>query len=139
MARLHLHEAHTKVERMLDHPPSLRTGAQMGWLRIGAICAVLFIGADLATAAEGPANPDEKRVALVIGSAAYGHIGALRTPINDAKAVANGLRQLRFTDVLEGYDLGIEAMSTMLGTFGARAEGADWAVIYYAGHGLEVG
>src|SRR5215470_2402967 len=101
--RLHLREAHTKVERMLDHPPSLRT--QMGWLRIGAICAVLFIGAELATAAEQPASPDEKRVALVIGNAAYGHIGALRTPINDAKAVANGLRQLRFTDVLEGYDL----------------------------------
>src|SRR5262249_37777599 len=51
----------------------------------------------------------------------------------------NGLRQLRFTDVLEGYDLGIEAMSTKLETFGARGEGADWAVIYYAGRGREGG
>jgi uncharacterized caspase-like protein len=52
--------------------------------------------------------------------------------------VAKTLREIGFTDVLEHYDLGMAAMSTALETFGTRAEGADWALIYYAGHGLEL-
>jgi uncharacterized caspase-like protein len=103
----------------------------MDWLRICSICATLFVSAAPVTAAE-------KRVALVIGNAAYSHIAALKTPINDAKSVAKRMRQIDFTDVLEQYDLGIAAMSTALDTFGVHADGADWAVIYYAGHGFEV-
>jgi uncharacterized caspase-like protein len=101
------------------------------WLRICAICAVLFVGAEPATAAG-------ERVALVIGNAAYAHMTALKTPINDARLVADKLRRLGFTDVLEQYDLDIAAMLSALETFAMRAEGADWALIYYAGHGLEL-
>jgi uncharacterized caspase-like protein len=34
-------------------------------------------------------------------------------------------------------DLNTAATSAALETFSARAEGADWALICYAGHGLE--
>jgi uncharacterized caspase-like protein len=85
----------------------------------------------------GPVAAAEKRVALVIGNAAYVHSAALKTPANDARLVAKSLREIGFTDVLERYDVGIEAMTAALNAFGARAEGADWALIYYAGHGLE--
>jgi uncharacterized caspase-like protein len=103
----------------------------MDWLRICVMCAVLFVSA-------GPVTAAERRVALVIGNAAYAHIAALKTPINDAKSVATRLRRLGFADVLEQYDIDLAAMSTALDTFGSRAEGADWALIYYAGHGLEL-
>ncbi len=103
----------------------------MDWLRICAICAVLFISAEPVAAAE-------KRVALVIGNAAYSHLAALKTPVNDAKLVADSLRRIGFTDVLEAYDVGLAAMSSALDTFGMRAEDADWALIYYTGRGLEV-
>jgi hypothetical protein len=93
--------------------------------------AVLFVIA-------GPAAAAEKRVALVIGNAAYAHATALKTPANDTELVAKTLHEIGFTDVLEQYNLGMAAMSTALETFGMRAEGADWAVIYYAGHGLEL-
>jgi uncharacterized caspase-like protein len=99
--------------------------------RATTTCAVLFFIA-------GPASAAEERVALVIGNAAYTHTARLRTPANDAKLVANTLREIGFSDVQEHHDVDMAEMSAALETFGKRAEGADWAVIYYAGHGLEV-
>jgi uncharacterized caspase-like protein len=103
----------------------------MRWRRICAICAVLFVGAEPAAAAE-------KRVALVIGNAGYTQLATLKTPINDAKLVAKTLREIGFTEVLEQFDLGMAAMAASIETFNNRANVADWAVIYYAGHGLQV-
>ena len=98
--------------------------------------------APLAVAAQpkpqAPQAP-ERRVALVIGNAAYKNVPALLNPKNDARAVAASLRRLGFADVLEQYDLTRPAMTAALQKFGETAEGADWAVIYYAGHGIEVG
>ena len=80
-----------------------------------------------------------RRVALVIGNSTYAHAGVLKNPSNDAKAVANTLRQVGFTEVTALHDLGLPQMSAALKAFGDRAAGADWAVIYFAGHGLEIG
>jgi tetratricopeptide (TPR) repeat protein len=91
--------------------------------------------------AEGKAGPKaaEKRVALVIGNSAYQRVSALRNPANDAKALAAVLRRLGFTEVRELLDANLAQLGTALKEFGDLAAGADWAVIYFAGHGVEVG
>ena len=102
------------------------------------------------TAAPGPGSPDaqaakpkepaqaEKRVALVIGNGAYANVKALKNADLDARAVAASLRQLGF-DVIEKHDLTLADLTKELKAFGDRAPGYDWAVVYYAGHGIEVG
>ena len=79
-----------------------------------------------------------RRVALVIGNSDYASAGLLGNPKNDAKAMAAAFRRLGFSDVAEGYDLSREAMGRMLKQFGDRTEGADWAVVFFAGHGIEL-
>jgi tetratricopeptide (TPR) repeat protein len=79
-----------------------------------------------------------KRVALVIGNSNYSGVGALRNPANDARAIAAAFRGVGFTEVVERYDLPLSEMSQVLKDFGDRVNGADWAVVYYAGHGMEM-
>jgi tetratricopeptide (TPR) repeat protein len=83
--------------------------------------------------AQGP-----RRVALVIGNSKYMYSPALPNPVNDARAVAAAFKRLGFTEVFEQYDVGREAMGRALRDFGDHAEGAEWAVVFFAGHGLEV-
>lgn len=85
------------------------------------------------TLAKGP-----RRVALVIGNSKYEYSSPLANPSNDARAVAAALKRLGFTDVIEQYDLTRDKMGRSLRDFGDRAEGAEWAVVFFAGHGLEV-
>jgi uncharacterized protein len=82
--------------------------------------------------------PAEKRIALVIGNSAYRTVHALRNPGNDAHIVAEAFRRLGFTEVLERHDLTLNELSSELKAFGDLAANADWAVIYYAGHGIEL-
>jgi len=79
----------------------------------------------------------ETRVALVIGNAAYKHAPALANPKNDAEAMAASLRRLKF-DVLAGTDLDKAAMDKLLRAFAGKLEMADVALVFYAGHGLQV-
>jgi tetratricopeptide (TPR) repeat protein len=80
-----------------------------------------------------------RRVALVIGNSAYGAIERLANPTNDARAVAASFRRLGFAEVIERHDLGLTAMVDAFKTFGDRTADADWAIVYYAGHGIEMG
>jgi tetratricopeptide (TPR) repeat protein len=87
----------------------------------------------------GPMNPlSGRRVALVIGNSNYLQGPPLTNPKNDARAIAAGLRRLGFAEVIERYELGREAMTQALKDLGDRAEGAEWVVVYFAGHGLEM-
>ena len=79
-----------------------------------------------------------KRVALVIGNSAYVNSGNLPNPTNDARSIAEALRRLNFGEVIERYDLSREAMGQAIKEFGDRAEGAEWAVLFFAGHGMEM-
>lgn len=79
----------------------------------------------------------ERRVALVIANGAYAHVAALRNPANDGKALAAALRGLDF-DVREVYDVDLSMFGKVLKDFGDLADSTDWAVIYFAGHGMEV-
>ena len=86
-----------------------------------------------ATPSAGP-----RRVALVIGNSNYTHAGLLTNPANDGRAVAGALRRLGFTQVFEHYDMSRDKMGRALRDFGDSAEGAEWAVVFFAGHGIEV-
>src|SRR5262245_56451541 len=96
-----------------------------------AFCPVLLI-----LVAAGAARA-EKRVALVIGNAAYKHATELANPKNDAADMAAALRRLNFT-VITGFDLDKAAFTAKAREFAGVMEGADLAVFFYAGHGLQV-
>jgi hypothetical protein len=80
----------------------------------------------------------EKRVALAIGNANYRNTARLANPINDAAIVADMFRKANFDFVILRTDLTANEMRRALRDFGDRARDADVAVIYYAGHGIEV-
>ena len=80
----------------------------------------------------------EKRVALVIGNAAYHNTTRLNNPTRDSKDVASALRRLDF-DVTEYHDVDFIGMRKAMKKFGRTARNADMAVLYFAGHGMEVG
>ena len=79
-----------------------------------------------------------RRIALVIGNAAYRNVGALLNPEHDAAAIAASLRAIGFATVMLVDDATREKMISSLRIFAKEAENADWAVVYYSGHGMEV-
>jgi hypothetical protein len=80
----------------------------------------------------------EKRVALVIGNSAYKNVPQLPNPANDATLVGGMLKRSGFDFVETKTDLNVAEMRRALREFGARAREASVAVIYYAGHGIEL-
>jgi hypothetical protein len=81
----------------------------------------------------------ETRVALVIGNADYRNVSKLPNPPRDADAIAERLRRVGFATVQLSNNLTRDGMVAALRAFEREAEKADWAVVYYAGHGIEVG
>ncbi len=84
-----------------------------------------------------PARAD-KRVALVIGNSHYQHVGLLPNPASAAAAMAALFKSARFDVVDVHQDLGVTAMRRAVSDFSDKAQGSDIAVVYYAGHGIEV-
>ena len=82
----------------------------------------------------------DKRVALVIGNSAYQNVTRLDNPRNDAKLLADTLRSLGFTLVGGGarLDLDKAAFDSAIQSFSNQVQGADVALFYYAGHGVQV-
>ncbi|WP_245477585.1 caspase family protein [Bradyrhizobium guangxiense] len=85
----------------------------------------------------GPAHAD-RRVALVIGNSAYKSAPKLGNPVNDATLVGGMLKKAGFDSVDVRLDLSASEMRRMLREFAGRTREADMAVIYYAGHGIEL-
>jgi hypothetical protein len=86
------------------------------------------------------ANQGEgRRVALIIGNTNYRFASALQNPSNDADLLANTLRNAGFQTVMVKTDLDREGMIRTLREFSNIADSADWAVVYYSGHGIEFG
>ncbi len=77
------------------------------------------------------------RVALVIGNSKYKAVDALGNPARDAKLIADALSRAGFANVRTLIDGTRDDMAAALKKFSADAANADWAVIYYAGHGIE--
>ena len=92
-----------------------------------------------ALTATAPASSGPRKVALIAGNGAYKNVQPLANPQRDAKLIASTLRDLGFATVTLAPDLTRDKFFAVLHEFGAQAEKADWAVVYYAGHGMEIG
>lgn len=99
-------------------------------LRAAAMLLAVLLGLSSAHA--------DVRVALVIGNGEYAKVGALANPTRDASAMEALLRTAKFDVVEIKRDLGATAMRRALRDFSERVQGADIAVVFYAGHGIEV-
>lgn len=84
-----------------------------------------------------PAWTATERVALVIGMASYAHIEALDNTVNDARLIADTLTGIGF-EVTLVTDAGYRDLQKAMDSFAFRSETADLALIYFAGHGIEV-
>jgi uncharacterized caspase-like protein len=80
----------------------------------------------------------EKRVALVIGNSTYVKAAPLPNPKNDALAIADLLRKVSFAVVDLKTDLSADGMRRALRDFSEQARDADMAIVFYAGHGMEM-
>lgn len=79
----------------------------------------------------------ERRIALVIGNASYATVPALKNPQRDASEMARLLMRLGFEVKVE-TDLSRDKLLNTLLTFARAAETADWGLVFFAGHGVEV-
>ncbi len=97
---------------------------------VAAVAPLLAATATPSHAAAG------SRVALVIGNADY-KVGALKNPVNDAKAVATSLRSLGF-EVTHRENASLREMIDAFRQFSTQSKSADVRVVYYAGHGVQL-
>ncbi len=84
----------------------------------------------------GHAASAEKRVALVVGNSKY-LLAPLTNPANDADDITAALQRLQF-DVTERKDLSVREFDQTVDTFIPKAEGADVALFFFSGHGLQI-
>jgi uncharacterized caspase-like protein len=79
-----------------------------------------------------------KRVALVIGNSSYQNAPLLPNPANDAAAIATTLKDAGFDVVDSRLNLSFGNMRQALRDFADQTRDADIALVYYAGHGIEI-
>ena len=91
----------------------------------------------VAAGANCPAG--QKRVALVVGNSAYPGAARLANPGNDAEDVAALLQDRLCFKVIFARDANYQIFSKKIGEFAEIANGADVALFYYAGHGMQLG
>jgi hypothetical protein len=106
----------------------------MRWLSIRAALALGLAGSFLALAA--PAHA-EKRVALVVGNNDYKYVPKLQKAVNDARTMADTLKQLGFS-VMVAENQNRQAFSETLLAFDKAVGPGDTALFFYAGHGFEI-
>jgi Caspase domain len=100
-------------------------------LRIGGALALGFIVVEDALA--------DRRVALIIGNAKYEHADTLANTVNDADAITALLTEAGFDLVDERRNVGVVEFKRGVREFLNAASNADIAVVYYSGHGIEIG
>ncbi len=96
------------------------------------VCSLLLISLGIA-----PSHA-EKRIALVIGNSAYRSAAELPNARNDAKTIAKLLTDAGFDVVQSKSDLGAEEFRRALRDFADLSDDADVALVYFAGHGIEL-
>lgn len=104
----------------------MRFSSMFGW-------AIAFL---IVSAIPQPALA-ERKVAMVVGNSSYTNVPRLPNPRNDASDMIARLKAMGF-DVTPGLDLDRSGFLNSLAVFGRAAEGADVALFFYAGHGLQV-
>ncbi|SEO02678.1 caspase family protein [Bradyrhizobium sp. OK095] len=98
----------------------------------------LFVLSALALAFQPSAAFADQRMALVMGNSAYQRAPKLANATNDANLLVETFKKAGFTVVDARNDLSAQDMRRTLRDFGAKARSADIAVVYYAGHGIEI-
>ena len=85
-------------------------------------------------------SAEGRRVALVVGNSGYTHVEALANPASDARLMANTLRAAGFQLIGDGarIDLTKQQFDRAIQEFGRALRGAEVALFYYAGHGMQV-
>jgi PQQ-dependent dehydrogenase (methanol/ethanol family) len=107
-----------------------------GMVRVSQFIAVTWI---MMLSGLAPVHAEkDKRVALVVGNAAYRHADKLANPVSDARGMRDALTGLGF-DVIYGEDLDQRGLRRAIGQFADRVAGADVAMVYFAGHGATFG
>lgn len=101
-----------------------------------AVVVVLVLAAALPARAEDAAPL--RGVALIVGQSAYEHLPPLANPEGDARAVEDLFDRLGF-DTVDARNADARRLRRTLERFAEDAEGADVAIVYYAGHGIEAG
>lgn len=115
------------VHRTANPPRSL-------WRSLVLPAIIVAAGVLVAGAAQA-----DKRAALIIGNSSYQNVVKLDNPFNDASAIAEMFRKANFDSVELKLDLGVIEFKRALRDFYNTTRDADVAVVYYAGHGIEVG
>src|SRR5262249_26156284 len=110
----------------------MRSGAMLLRTSFFLFIAAFFL-AGIATG--GQADPPG---GLVIGNSDYRNVSRLPNPTNDAEAIGALLKNAGFDVVNLRRDLDVSEMRRTIGDFADAARNADIAVVYYAGHGMEV-
>ena len=119
--------------------PLRSTRLQRGIALMRRLTDVMALGAfALALLIFSPAAFAEKRVALVVGNGAYQHAAPLPNPTRDAKAITQMFQTAGFDTVLLRNDVGNLDFKRALRDFFAVAKGADIAVVFFAGHGIQI-
>lgn len=111
---------------------------RMGRNTVVGILVFLGLAFTWMNAASADTAKPLKGVALVIGQSKYEHLTPLANPANDTQAMTGLFTGLGFA-VTALNDLNIRRLHRDLKNFASDVEGADVAVIYYSGHGIEAG
>lgn len=96
----------------------------------------LLAPASAASVTKSAPTGGERKLALVIGNAAY-KVGALKNPVNDAQAMSEALRKLGF-EVVHRENTSLREMIEAFRQFSIASQTADVRLVFYAGHGLQV-
>ena len=97
---------------------------------------IAAVGMSLAVAVPQAAQAAfEKKVALIVGNAAYQNAPALANPVTDAKAIAAAFERLGF-ETVTGFDLDKDALEDTIREFARASRKADLTAFFYAGHGI---
>jgi hypothetical protein len=115
----------------------------LGLAFAGALCAQQLErrAVPLAPGSRGAESaPGGRRIALVIGNGSYQSVARLPNPANDARLIASTLQRAGFTLVGDGpqLDLNKAQFDRLIQQFGRQLPGADMALFYYSGHGMQV-
>ena len=101
----------------------------------------MVLAITLAVIGAGACYAQGARVALVIGNSGYRNVDRLANPANDARLMATVLKTAGFTLVGDGPQLDLDKprFDRAVQAFGRALQGADVALFYYSGHGMQVG
>ncbi|MFC3180916.1 caspase family protein [Cypionkella sinensis] len=104
--------------------------------RLGHFLRLCLLGIWALALLPAVAEAAGRKLALVVGNQAYTQLPGLSTPVEDAQALSNALRNLGF-EVTLLTDVGPAVFQAVLGTFAEQVDESDTVLFYYAGHAFQ--